>query len=366
MKIAFLCKRHYMQKDVIDDRYARLYELPKQLALIGHHIQGICLGYHRCTSGHFIHINNNSSSLEWHGFDAGRLIISGLLNYFANTFLLIKQFKPDILLGSSDCLHTIITALFAKLFNIPYYLDLYDNYESFGLAKLPGLLPLYRLAIRNAKGISCVSEPLADYIRQRYQHRNIITLESTITGNDFFPQNKTLCRQHLNLPAHAKLIGLAGSLDKNRGVDLLYAGFLQLADNDSSVHLVLAGPTDPSCPIPNHPRVHYLGLLPHRQINGFYSALDLAMICLRDGEFGRYAFPQKTYEILATETPILATNVGAVGQTFRDHPECLYTQDDLADFCNKASYLLNSGYTVRLPIPSWADQARRLIEWINS
>ena len=32
MRIAYLCKRHYMGKDVVLDRYARLYEIPFQLA----------------------------------------------------------------------------------------------------------------------------------------------------------------------------------------------------------------------------------------------------------------------------------------------------------------------------------------------
>jgi len=365
MNVVFLCKRRYMQKDVIDDRYARLYELPHQLALQGHNVRGICLGYHRCNTGHFKHLKNNTSLLEWHGFDIGVLIIPGLLKYFAKTFSLIKSCKPDILLGSSDCLHAVITALFAKLFNIPYYLDLYDNYESFGLAKLPGLLLLYRIAIKNAVGISCVSEPLADYIRQLYNHRNVITVESTISGGDFFPQDKDFSRQQLDLPVHAKLIGLAGSLDKNRGVDLLYASFLQLADTDSSLNLVLAGPTDDSCPIPNHPRIHYLGLLPHAQINTFYNALDLAMICLRDSNFGRYAFPQKTYEILACKTPVLASRLGALAQTLKDYPQCLYEPDDLTDMQRKMSALLDQPCVIDVTIPTWADQAVRLAAWMQ-
>jgi hypothetical protein len=36
MRMAFLCKRHYMGKDVIADRYARLYEIPYQLVKLGH------------------------------------------------------------------------------------------------------------------------------------------------------------------------------------------------------------------------------------------------------------------------------------------------------------------------------------------
>ena len=43
MRIAFLCKRHYTGKDVITDRFGRLYEIPHQLALLGHEVKAWCL-----------------------------------------------------------------------------------------------------------------------------------------------------------------------------------------------------------------------------------------------------------------------------------------------------------------------------------
>ena len=55
MRIAFLCKRRYMGKDVIDDRYARLYEIPYQLAECGHDVLGLCLSYYRDSEGEWQH-----------------------------------------------------------------------------------------------------------------------------------------------------------------------------------------------------------------------------------------------------------------------------------------------------------------------
>ena len=51
MRIAFLCKRRYMSKDVILDRYARLYEIPRQLALLGHEVLGLCMSYQNVPPG---------------------------------------------------------------------------------------------------------------------------------------------------------------------------------------------------------------------------------------------------------------------------------------------------------------------------
>lgn len=365
MKVVFLCKRQYMQKDVIDDRYARLYEIPNQLAQLGHKVDGICLSYRKRQPGRFQHVQQNDAVLEWYSFNLGLLIIPGIWRYLKATTKLIHTSKPDVLIGSSDCLHAVITAYLARKFKIPYFLDLYDNYESFGMAKIPGLLPLYRRAIKNANGICCVSEPLSDYIRQHYGHNNVITLESTIGGSDFQTLAKQTCRQRFNLPLDARIIGVAGSLNRKRGIALLYDSFLQLAAQDTNLHLALAGPADKHSPIPDHPRIHYLRLLPHTEIPAFYNALDLAVVCMRDTDFGRYAFPQKTYEILACKTPILTARLGALEQTFKDYPQCLYEPDNAIDLQNKITALLNKPCTIDIPVPTWSEQAQRLARWLQ-
>lgn len=45
MRIAVFWKRRYMGQDVISDRYARLYELPRGLAELGHEVRVFCLSY---------------------------------------------------------------------------------------------------------------------------------------------------------------------------------------------------------------------------------------------------------------------------------------------------------------------------------
>ena len=365
MKIFFLHKRQYMQKDVIDDCYARLYELPNQLARQGHQVMGLCLSYFKREEGVSLHYQEQAGSLEWRSINLGMFIILGLSRYIKTVFPLIKSFKPDVILGSSDCPMVILAALFSRLTSTPYFIDLYDNYESFGLAKIPGILPLYRWAIKGAKGVCCVSEPLSAYIRQRYGHDNVITIESTIKGGDFYPQDKITARTAFNLPINPKILGVAGSLNKERGIGLLYQSFLKLADKYSHLHLALAGPVDTKAPIPVHPQIHYLGLLPHESVSDFYSALDLAVVCMRDTEFGRYAFPQKTYEILACKTPIVTARLGALGEVFKDYPQCLYEPDNQADLEDKIECLLLNPQVIDIPIPTWRDQAVKLLDWIK-
>ncbi len=366
MKTTFLTKRQYMQKDVIDDCYGRLYEIPNQLAQSGHSVQGICLSYRKRVEAIFKSEHTQTDQVTWYSFNLGYLIIPGLIRYLHAVKSRIETFKPDILIGSSDCPHVIITVLLAKWLKIPCVVDLYDNYESFGLAKFPGMTQAYRWAIEQVDGVCCVSEPLADHIRQTYQHSNVSTLESTINPDGFYPMDARKCRQQLQLPLSAKLMGVAGSLHRNRGIDLLYRSFIALADSDPELHLVLAGPVDKSCPIPEHPRIHYLGLLPHDQIVIFFNALDLAVVCMRDTDFGRFAFPQKTYEILACRTPLLTARLGALQRTLEEYPQCLFEPEDENDLQQKIKHLLANPVIINLTIPTWSDQSIKLQSWLQT
>jgi teichuronic acid biosynthesis glycosyltransferase TuaC len=64
MRIVFLCKCRYMAKDAIVDRYARLYEIPRQLANLGHQVLGLCLSYYGGEEGGWSH-QADSGELRW-------------------------------------------------------------------------------------------------------------------------------------------------------------------------------------------------------------------------------------------------------------------------------------------------------------
>ena len=47
MRIVVLCKRQYTNRDVIDDRYGRLWEIPAELARAGHSVTCVSFSYAR-------------------------------------------------------------------------------------------------------------------------------------------------------------------------------------------------------------------------------------------------------------------------------------------------------------------------------
>jgi glycosyltransferase involved in cell wall biosynthesis len=90
------------------------------------------------------------------------------------------------------------------------------------------------------------------------------------------------------------------------------------------------------------------------------NALDVAVSCYRDSEIGRYSFPQKAYEIIACQTPIVATAVGTMIDLLSSCPECLFEPDNPQSFARAVRSQLARPAPPDLKAPSWSDSARQL------
>jgi glycosyltransferase involved in cell wall biosynthesis len=359
MKVLFLCKQRYMNHDVISDKYGRLYHVPYELSCLSHSVQCYCLRYQSRVSDYKIqHQYSATEKLNWHSEYAGK-IGQNIPGYVYKLIEIVNLTKPDAIIGSSDILHVIITSTVARRTSTPYFIDLYDNYESFGMSRIPGMVWGYRKALGSADGIFTVSNPLRDYVRKIAPQTKAVTIESTISAGNFSPIPMSEAREKLNLPKDKPLIGTAGSLSQKRGTDNLYNAFFTVKEKYEEACLVLAGPIDGNPP-PAHQDIIYLGELPHTQIPQLFNALDVAVICMKDDHFGKYAFPQKAYEILACNVPAVCAAVGALKELFKDYTECLYAADDATDLAIKITAQLQHKIRPDLPIPTWKDQALKI------
>ena len=354
MRIAFLCKRQYMGKDVIADRYARLYEMPFQLARLGHTVGGFCLSYQGHDEGRWEH-DAQPGYLTWESSSLRRLKVTTLLAHPRSMLHRLCKFAPDLLIGASDIPHVALSAWLAKRLGIPYAVDLYDNFEGFGQARIPGMVPALRRAVRGAALVTTTSQPLKDLVIDDYSARGeVIAMPSTVDKSVFRPMDRMTCRQSLGLPVDVKLIGTAGGLYRDKGVGTLYEAWDVIAQQRDDVHLVLAGPVDPGFPPPTGERIHHLGMLPHTRTAELFNALDVGAICIRDTPFGRYCFPQKAYEMLACRLPVAAARVGAMIQLLVGVPAGLYDADDAGALARTLLAQLDRPAVADVPIKDWA------------
>ena len=355
MRIAFLCKRHYTGKDVILDRYGRLYEYPRQLARLGHEVRAWCLDYR----GHQDEMQQHEAepgSLAWASSAVGGVRAARIAAYPYRLRRQLMDFKPDLVIGASDIPHVALATWLARQIGVPSVVDLYDNFESFGQARIPGFQALLVYAIRNANLVVTVSQSLREKVLADHAPTPpVLVMPNGIQHTVFCPGSRARARQALGLPIDAKLIGTAGGLSRMKGLNAVYAAWRQLEQRDPNLHLVLAGPVEKNFSPPTGPRIHYLGQLPENQVADLFRALDVGIIPLKDSPFGRYCFPQKAYEMLACRLPVVVANTGEMASLFAPWPDMLFAPENPGALVTAVFQQLHAKSVPDVPVLDWAE-----------
>lgn len=356
MKILAVCKRQYTGKDLIDDQYGRLAEIPAEFAIAGHEVRGLTFSYRVKPEGTF-----KIKSVFWKSINT--LPIFGVITQLRSLRKTFNEFQPDIVWASSDAWICIIAALAAKG-RAPLVLDIYDNYESFTLTKLPLIKWLFKKACLNASGLSVVTSPLIEHLRATYslEKKPILKVGNAVDNNAFFAVDKFEARKKLKLPQNRWLIGTAGAIHSNRGIDTLFEAAAILKRKKLNIDLVIAGPRDDTPK--KHGALHFidLGIFNHELSKFFYSALDVAVICNTDSAFGKFCFPQKFAEICACNIDFVAANVGELAETLDQHPQVLFEHNSPQELAKKIENLLDrTTISPRLPPLTWRTQASSLV-----
>lgn len=366
MRILILSKRQYMNLDLIDDQYGRFRELPLALAAAGHEVTGVCLSYRPRDEGSR-HDAVGRARVVWHTLNVQRLLPWGATSYWRVIEAIGKDFRPDLVWTCSDAFHALLGVRIAGKLGASLVIDLYDNFESFPATHFPGVTAAFRRAQRRADGITCVSLPLSRYIRETTSYEGPIeVIENAVPKGIFHPMDQVKCRKELGLPVDGLLIGTAGAISKTRGMETLLKAFEILAQERSDLYLALAGSCDKGLTLPQHSRLHYLGMLPQKMIPLFLSALTITVICNRESAFGKYCFPQKFYEGVACGVPVVAARTGAMQELLKDTPEHLFEPENVDDLIVALRRQMDHPVALSLDVPTWTTQGSRLSDFFQS
>ncbi|ACF52872.1 glycosyltransferase family 4 protein [Stenotrophomonas maltophilia] len=360
MHVLMLCKRQYTGQDLLDDQYGRLYELPEGLARLSIQISGIALSYRPRPAVEHLSL----CGVQWQSINAIPKGPFRLPGYIQD----VHQRNPvDIVLAASDAPCCILGMKIAKRLAVPCVLDLYDNYESFGLTRIPGLKAAFRNACRSADGISTVTHALADHVRETIDPRGPVQVIANAVRTDIFhTMDKLDCRRSLGLPTTSRLIGCAGAIDQSRGISDMFQAFHQLAERDADLHLVIAGRRSGTAARFNHPRLLDLGMLDWQRVPILLNALDVAITCNRSSSFGRYCYPLKLAESLACRIPVVTANVGDAVAMVQNETACLYTPGDAEGLAAAISGQLSAPKHPSLTgISDWQDRAAVLADLLE-
>lgn len=368
LRILVLTKRQYMGKDLLDDRFGRFRELPLELARLGNEVAGLAFSYRRREEGATLDSDRSEThGVMWHSINATKGFAPQLGKAVRHALKLARDFKPDLIWACSDAYQAIFGLWLARRIETRCVIDLYDNFEAFRASRLPGVLPLFRNAVKEADGITCFSKRLASHVVHSYPRTKPTAVIENGTRKDFFyPRDQKECRQRLNLPENARIIGIAGALDTSRGIETLFRAYERLAVEFDDLHLALAGPRERGLRIPNGRRLHDLGILPHEEVPAFINSLDVAVICYRQTTQGQFSFPQKTYEIIACRVPLVAAAVGTMNELLEKYPGCLYEPENPESLAEIIRCQLENRTVVDAAVPSWTDSAKQLGDFLEA
>ncbi|MEH6532011.1 MAG: glycosyltransferase [Photobacterium frigidiphilum] len=172
---------------------------------------------------------------------------------------------------------------------------------------------------------------IADAPRVAYQLEKILLLRpdhvicNGIDTQFFTPGNQLIARKQFNLPLDKKLIGCAGRLVKEKGIDTLIRA---LHDLPKDHHLVIAGDGHQSLQLRAEAqkwlvtdRIHWLGYC--AQMRNFYRAIDV--FCMPSRQEG---LPLALLEAQSCGNSIVATTVGAIPDLICPQTGILVPPDD--------------------------------------
>lgn len=324
MRIYLICKRYYTNKDLIKDRFGRLYHLPKQWVDNGAEVWVNAIDYR----------NRNSDELTMEGvrFQTTPAKLPNILTLPFSLYRHCRRGKPDLILASGDSHIGFMALLIAKKLNVPFVFDVYDYYPVFKGNRIPGMKTMFRYAVQKADLVLYASEPLLS--RLACLNDNRLLVENGVDTSLFAPMEMSQARKALRLDQESIFIGYFGSINAARG-PLLIEACRMLRKDFPTLQLLLAGKVD-GVKL-NDTWIRYLGNLPQRDIPTLINACNVVTIPYADTPFNRMCGACKIGEYLTCGKPVVATRVSVHSTVFTGASSsvCDPTPESMAEFIRR-------------------------------
>lgn len=299
MRILVVCKRFYTNKDLLTDKFGRLYHLPHFWSG-ENEVVVLALNYYRTPNLQITQENLSILSVNCSPFPLG------LARAYSRCKNKAESFKPDIVLSSGD----IITAHFgyrmALKFNARWFYDVYDDYRYFGLSRMTQISRLFPYFCRNADGILAASKSLRDICLA--WNKNIHVAQNGYDPKVFFPGEQTQARQRLGLSPELKIIVFTGSLDNRFDAQLVSDVIRKLHNQNPAIRFMHAGKVNIKS-WEQQPWLISLGELDQPTVAEAIRSADVCIAPYRRTELSESCNPCKLAEYLACRKPIVASDI---------------------------------------------------------
>ncbi|MEQ9544747.1 MAG: glycosyltransferase [Marinobacter sp.] len=299
MRILVVCKRFYTNKDLLADKFGRLYHLPRFWSE-RNEVMVLALNYHQAPSINIGHQNLSFSSVDCLPFPMG------LIGAYFHCKRKSESFNPNVVISSGDIITAHIGYRIARKVKARWFYDVYDDYRYFGLSRMTQMSRLFPYFCRNANGILAASKSLRDICLT--WNKNIHVTQNGYDPTVFYPDDKAQARQRLGLNLHLKLIVFTGSIDNRFDAQLVKYVINRLHNQDPAIRLVHAGKIN-SKSWQEEPWLISLGELDQLKVVEVIRSADVCIAPYRRTALSESCNPCKLAEYLACRKPIVASDI---------------------------------------------------------
>jgi glycosyltransferase involved in cell wall biosynthesis len=356
MRFFMLAKRFYTNKDLIGDRFGRLYHLPVELGKLGHEGFVIAADYR----------SKERVGIAEKGVEFGTepLTVARLPRFSLRLLREARRFRPDVILASGDIHLGFLGLLLARLLGVELVFDVYDNYEAFASARIPGLKSLFHFTLRRADLVVCAGEPIRRLVAQYNDSTAVIP--NGVDKTLFRPIDQSEARSELGIPDTEQVVGYFGAIAPNRGVETLVEAVRALRSSGRQIRLLLAGVVTVDIDR-TEGWIDYRGVVSQELVAMLINGCDVAVIPYRRGEQIDFSAANKLSEYIACSVPVVTTDVSDYGALFYGNTGAVCQPGDVAGMARAIGQQIDHPF--RLPIErasSWSELAPRLTRTMKS
>lgn len=294
MKVLFIGKRFYTNRDALNEQFGRIYQLPLHWARSGISTKLWMLDYH--TRATHRQCDGALNILSTPALGAG-----SLRQWAIEAF---SSQKPHVVVASGDCYIGWMAYRLARRVRARFVFDVYDKYDEFtGYRRLPGFDPFDYL-LRKSDSRLFASLSLLDRIGHQDERDHVVP--NGVDLRKFRPLDMHESRRSLGLPENAMYVGYFGSMEPDRGVEDLIAAVQILRHRGLAVELLLGGKPWPGMDL-DKLGIRYVGNVPFERMPTMLASCDLLSVPYRRSAIMDAGASNKIAEAIACGRPLVAT-----------------------------------------------------------
>jgi len=275
---------------------------------------------------------------------------------------LVEEWKPDLLHAHSPVLDAMAALRVGKRLGIPVIYEIRAFWEDASVGNGTGREGSlrYRLtkrvethAVKSADAVAVICEGLrGDLIARGIDPAKIIVSPNGVDLELFGdpPPRDDALAETLGLAADDVVIGYIGSFYDYEGIDDLIAAMPALVAAQPGARLLLVGGGPMEAALkrqaaasPAAPHIHFVGRVPHSQVERYYSLIDILAYPRKKMRLTDLVTPLKPLEAMAQGKLVAASDVGGHRELIEDGKTgTLFAPDDPGAIAHALAALLEN------------------------